>query len=63
MLPNYKLFGGRWAPLKRDEDIVNYCDLIICFWNGKSTGSKYTMNYAVKTGKRVILHIIEDREN
>jgi predicted Rossmann fold nucleotide-binding protein DprA/Smf involved in DNA uptake len=31
MLPNYKLYGGHWAPLKRDEDIVNYCDLIICF--------------------------------
>lgn len=63
MLPNYKLLGSHWAPLKRDEDIVNYCDKIVCFWDGKSTGSKYTMDYAVKTGKEVILHIIESREN
>jgi len=61
MLPNYKLLGSHWAPLKRDEDIVDYCDLIICFWDTKSSGSKYTINYALKTSKQIILHEIIDR--
>jgi hypothetical protein len=62
MLPNYELLGSHWAPLKRDEDIVDYCDLIICFWDTKSSGSKYTMDYALKTGKKIILHEIIDKE-
>ena len=41
-LPQYEIYGGKYAPLKRDEDMVNYCDELVCFWDGKSNGSKYT---------------------
>ena len=60
-LPQYDIYGGKYAPLKRDEDIVNYCDKLVCFWDGKSKGSLYTMNYAQKIGREIILHLIEER--
>lgn len=58
-LPNYKTFGKR-APLKRNEDMVNFSDVVIAFWDGKSHGTKYTIDYAKKLGRRVIVHIIEE---
>ena len=48
-LPEY----GRYrpgAPLKRNEQIVQYSDLVIAFWDGRSKGTQYTMNYCEKTG-------------
>lgn len=59
-LPQYDIYGGKYAPLKRDCDMVDYCDELVCFWDGKSHGAKYTMDYAAKNGIPVYLHIIED---
>lgn len=59
-LPDYKHYGKR-APLVRDEEMVNFCDVVIAFWNGYSTGTLYTCNYAKKMGRKVYLHIIEER--
>lgn len=59
-LPQYKIYGGKWAPIKRDEDMINYCDELIAFWDGKSPGTKYSINYAIKMGRKVNVHIIED---
>ena len=58
-LPNYKIFG-RAAPLKRDEDMVKASDKLIAFWDGQSTGTKYTIDFARKLGKRVEVHLIYD---
>lgn len=60
-LPNYKVFG-RAAPLKRDEDMVKACDYVIAFWDGKSSGTKYTIDFAAQLGKKVQLHLMEDRD-
>ena len=59
-LPRYDIYGS-YAMLKRNEDIANYVDKLICFWDGKSKGSLYTMGYAQKIGREVILHLIEER--
>lgn len=59
-LPRYDVYGGKYAPLKRDEDMVNYCDKVICFWDGKSRGTKYTADYALKNNIPVELHLIND---
>lgn len=59
-LPQYKIYGGKWAPIKRDEEMINYCDELIAFWDGKSPGTKYSINYAIKMGRKVNVHIIED---
>ena len=59
-LPQYEIYGGKYAPLKRDEDMVNYCDELVCFWDGKSKGAKYTMDYALRLSRKITLHLIED---
>lgn len=56
---NYKIYGNR-APLVRDEEMVNAADIIIAFWNGKSTGTLYTLRYAIKTNRPYICHLIID---
>lgn len=59
-LPNYKSYGKR-APLVRDKDMVDFCDVVIAFWDRQSTGTLYTLNYAKKMGRKIYLHLIEDR--
>ena len=57
--PNYKVYGKR-APLVRDEEMVEFADVVIAFWNGKSKGTLYTVNYAKKIGRKVIVHLIQE---
>ncbi len=49
-LPDYEQYGRR-APLIRNMDIVRECDMLIAFWDGKSRGTKFTLNEAKKQGK------------
>lgn len=58
MLPNYKIWKDR-APLVRDEEMVNMCDVVIAFWDGKSKGTKYTLDYAQRIGRRCIVHLVQ----
>lgn len=57
--PNYKVYGKR-APLIRDEEMVEFADVTIAFWNGKSRGTKYTFDFAKKLGRKVIVHLIQE---
>ena len=52
--PQYNLYG-KFAPLKRNEEMVDLCDMALIVWDGHSNGTKYTLNYAEKKGKKVIL--------
>lgn len=49
-LPDYEQYG-RTAPLIRNKLIVEECDCLIAFWDGKSRGTKYTLDLAEKMGK------------
>lgn len=51
-LPNYALYG-RHAPIIRNGDIVSHADFIAAFWDGKSRGTKNTIDRAKRLGKRV----------
>ena len=51
-LPDYKKYG-RSAPLVRNKLIVDECDCVLAFWDGKSRGSKFTIDYAKYQGKPV----------
>lgn len=42
-LPDYRRFG-RGAPLKRNLQIIEYADIVIAFWDGKSHGTKYVID-------------------
>ena len=50
--PKYELYG-RAAPLKRNEEMVDMADAVLAIWDGKSRGTKYTVEYAKKRGKAV----------
>lgn len=55
--PNYALHK-QGAPIRRNELIVADCDILLAFWDGKSKGTKYTIDYARKKGKEVqVVHI------
>ena len=56
-LPDYSRYG-RGAPLKRNELIIAACDVVFAFWDGKSHGTKYTIEKARKAGKRVQVVIV-----
>ncbi len=49
-LPQYEKYG-RAAPIVRNQEIVDYADKIIAFWDGKSKGTRSVIKYAEKKGK------------
>ena len=49
-LPDYEKYG-RAAPIVRNKEIVNYADMVIAFWDGKSKGTLSVIKYAQKTQK------------
>ena len=54
LLPQYNLYG-KAAPIKRNQTMVDIADTVIIIWNGQSRGTKYTLQYARKENKNVIL--------
>ena len=46
-LPNYSRFG-RYAPLKRNLQIIEYSDIVLAFWDGVSRGTKYVIDNCKK---------------
>ncbi len=54
--PRYDLYG-RYAPLKRNEQMVELCDRVLIVWDSRSKGTKYAFDYANKIGKEVVLII------
>lgn len=56
-LPEYNRYG-RGAPLKRNIQIIDYADLVIAFWDGKSRGTKMVIDTCEKAGKKVHIHIM-----
>ncbi|MDP4121063.1 MAG: hypothetical protein Q8876_08445 [Bacillota bacterium] len=55
--PDYSTFG-KVAPLIRNKAIVNAADQILAIWDGKSPGTKFTMDYAEKKGKLALLILV-----
>lgn len=41
--------------LFRNRYMVNKCDMVVAIWNGKSIGTHYTIKYAQKKGRHVVL--------
>ncbi|MBO5845336.1 MAG: hypothetical protein J6Q77_01695 [Clostridia bacterium] len=55
-LPEYEKYG-RAAPIMRNKMIVEYSDTVIVFWDGKSKGTLFVINYCESIGKEC--HVIE----
>lgn len=62
MITKYgKTVWGRVAPLERNKDIVNACDILLAFplddtTTLKSNGTNSTISHAQKEGKLVLIH-------
>lgn len=52
--PRYDLYG-RAAPLKRNEQMVDISDAVLAVWDGQSRGTQYTISYAKKVNKPILL--------
>lgn len=50
LMPKYNKYG-RAAPIVRNKLIVDLSDEVVAFWNGKSRGTKWVIDYCKKTGK------------
>ncbi len=50
--PDYAHYK-KGAPLKRNEAMVDMADEIIAIWDSKSRGTKHTIDYANKIGKKI----------
>lgn len=48
-LPEYKKYG-KAAPLKRNITIIEYADLVLAFWDGKSRGTKFVIDHCKSMG-------------
>jgi hypothetical protein len=46
---------GKIAGILRNQDIVDACNVLIAFWDGKSRGTKDSINKAKKKGKEVFV--------
>ena len=53
-LPQYDLYK-KAAPLKRNLEIINYADMVIAFWDGRSKGTKYVIDNSKKAGKELLV--------
>ncbi len=56
--PNYALYG-KAAPLKRNEVMIELADSVLVIWDGKSKGTKYTIDYAQKKEKNVTVVVCD----
>ena len=53
-LPDYNRYK-KGAPLKRNLKIIEYSDIVIAFWDGKSKGTKHVIDNCEKMDKKVII--------
>lgn len=56
-LPDYPHFG-KAAPLLRNRQIVEYSDMVVAFWDGRSRGTKHVIDYCKMCGKPIAVHLI-----
>ena len=57
-LPDYERYSSA-APLKRNEQIVDYADHIVAIWDGMSKGTKYTIDRCLKCGKTLTVFTLK----
>jgi predicted Rossmann fold nucleotide-binding protein DprA/Smf involved in DNA uptake len=50
---------GRGAGIIRNRLMVNACDQVVAFWDGKSAGTKSTIEFAKATGKPLVVYMLD----
>ncbi len=49
---DWKVYGRSAGP-KRNKQMAEVCDFVLCFWDGKSKGTKSMIDYAMKYNKPI----------
>ena len=57
-LPEYSRYK-RGAPLKRNIQIAEYADKVLAFWDGKSRGTKYVIDYCTEHNIPIEIMIVD----
>lgn len=55
--PDYKKYG-KLAPLVRNKQMVDMADMVIAIWDGKSRGTKNTIDYAISINRRLKIYTV-----
>ena len=55
---NWNKFGKAAGP-KRNQQMANYTDALIAFWDGKSRGTKHMIEMAKQSKLRMIILVIK----
>ena len=54
--PNWDKYGKR-AGFLRNQLIIDEADKVIAFWDGKSKGTKHSIDLAIKAGKPLDIYV------
>ena len=54
-LPEYEKYG-KAAPIRRNDEIIEYADVVVALWDGKSKGTKYVIDRCKKIGRSLIVY-------
>lgn len=58
--PEYQKYG-KGAPLRRNLKIIDYADIVLAFWDGKSRGTKFVIEQCRKKGKTVRVFLLKQQ--
>jgi hypothetical protein len=47
---------GKSAGYRRNQQIVDYAEMVVAFWDGESKGTKHSIDLAVKQNKQVLIY-------
>ncbi len=56
-MPDYSRYG-KGAPIRRNIQIAEYADAVIAFWDGKSRGTKNTIELFKNLGKPITVVLL-----
>ncbi len=59
-LPDYRRYG-KGAPLKRNIEIIHYAEYVVAFWDGKSRGTKFVIEYCRDHHRPIEVHEISEK--
>ena len=60
-LPDYKRYK-RGAPFRRNTQICDYADIVLAFWDGRSGGTKYVIDYCRKNNIPVSVFVVDSTQ-
>ncbi len=58
VIPEWSKYG-KAAGIVRNRKMAEAADLAICFWNGKSKGTKMMIEYTKKLNKKIIVYLVK----